>query len=89
MEATSAHHGIHQDDLEWTMLVLGRKIGEKILVPSHGIVFTILDVQGDKVRVGITAPPNVIIYRDEVWDRLQKLEAPPVAHLEGVLSKPT
>lgn len=52
------------------MLVLSRKMGEKILMPAQGIVVTVLEVRGDKVRVGITAPPDVIVYRDEVWSRM-------------------
>ena len=47
------------------MLVLTRKLGEKILI-GDDIVVTVLDVRGDSVRIGIDAPRGVKIQRDEV-----------------------
>jgi carbon storage regulator len=58
------------------MLVLTRKIGESIVVPELGIVFTILEIQGNKVRLGISAPDNVSVYRHEVWKRLDRFLTP-------------
>ncbi|MCI0379016.1 MAG: carbon storage regulator [Gemmataceae bacterium] len=54
------------------MLVLNRRTGEEIVVPQLGLVFTILEVQGDKVSVGITAPLDVKVHRREVWERIQR-----------------
>lgn len=54
------------------MLVLNRKVGEQIVVPQCGLTFTILEVQGDKVSVGITAPLEVKVHRREVWERIQR-----------------
>lgn len=54
------------------MLVLNRKIGEQIVVPQMDLVLTILDVQGEKVSVGITAPLDVKVHRREVWERIQR-----------------
>jgi carbon storage regulator len=51
------------------MLVLTRKIGEAIVMPGCGVVVTVLRVQGNKVRLGITAPDGVLVFRQEVWDR--------------------
>jgi carbon storage regulator len=51
------------------MLVLTRKLGESILVPSHGMVIKVVAVAGGRVRLGITAPPEVQILRDEVLRR--------------------
>jgi carbon storage regulator len=53
------------------MLVLSRKPGEEIVVPGCDLVFTILEVRGDKVRLGISAPTDVHIYRREIWERIQ------------------
>jgi carbon storage regulator len=53
------------------MLVLSRKPGEEIVVPGCDLVFTILEVRGDKVRLGISAPTEVHIYRREIWERIQ------------------
>jgi len=47
------------------MLVLSRKVGEKILVGDN-IVITIVRVQGDKVRVGVDAPDEISIVREEI-----------------------
>ncbi|MHB1423849.1 MAG: carbon storage regulator [Gemmataceae bacterium] len=52
------------------MLVLTRKAGESIVVPELGILLTVLEVQGNKVRLGISAPAEVAIYRREVWERV-------------------
>jgi carbon storage regulator CsrA len=41
------------------MLVLKRKIGERILVPHSELVFTVLSVEGKSVRLGISAPAEV------------------------------
>jgi carbon storage regulator len=49
------------------MLVLGRKAGEKIVVPDCEVTFTILEVRGHRVRVGISAPASTAVYREEVW----------------------
>jgi carbon storage regulator len=53
------------------MLVLSRKSGEEILVPQHEISFRILEIRGDQVRIGLTAPSDVRLFRGEVWARLQ------------------
>jgi carbon storage regulator len=47
------------------MLVLTRKIGERILI-GDDIIVTVLDVRGDNVRIGIDAPGSLRIQRDEV-----------------------
>lgn len=59
------------------MLVLNRKVGEQIVVPEVGLVFTVLEVQGDKVSVGITAPKDLKVHRREVWERIQRNAARP------------
>jgi carbon storage regulator len=53
------------------MLVLTRKSGEELLVPKHGIAIKVLEIRGNKVRLGITAPADTTVYRHEVWARLQ------------------
>jgi carbon storage regulator len=52
------------------MLVLSRKIGERILVPHCELAVTILAVDGKTVRLGISAPAEVDVYREEVWHAL-------------------
>jgi carbon storage regulator len=49
------------------MLVLSRKVGERILVPDHEVVVTVISVEGNRVRLGVSAPAEVAVYREEVW----------------------
>lgn len=51
------------------MLVLTRKGGQEIVIDGN-IRITILTVNGDRVRVGITAPPDVRVDRQEVFERV-------------------
>jgi carbon storage regulator len=51
------------------MLVLSRKAGEQIVI-SDTITITIVEIRGDKVRIGIEAPPDVVVHRQEVWDAI-------------------
>jgi carbon storage regulator len=50
------------------MLVLTRRIGETIVI-DHVVRVTVLEVKGDRVRLGVAAPPNVIVDRQEVHER--------------------
>jgi carbon storage regulator len=54
------------------MLVLSRRIGERIVVPDGELTITVLAVQGNTVRLGISAPAEVNVYREELWVRLSQ-----------------
>ena len=58
------------------MLVLSRKRDERIVIGDN-IVITIVDVRGDKVRVGIEAPADVPVHRQEIADALKRNASPP------------
>jgi carbon storage regulator len=49
------------------MLVLSRKPGKQIVVPGCGLAVTVVAVEGNRVRLGISAPADVAVYRKEVW----------------------
>jgi carbon storage regulator len=51
------------------MLVLSRKQNERIRV-GESVIVTVVRVSGDKVRIGIEAPPNVRVLRDELDDSM-------------------
>ncbi len=53
------------------MLVLSRKENQSIMI-GHDITITILEIRGDQVRVGIQAPRNIDVHREEVFAALQK-----------------
>ena len=52
------------------MLVLTRKTGQSIMI-GDGVEVQVLSVAGEKVRLGITAPRDVSIFRNEVYDRIE------------------
>ena len=58
------------------MLVLSRHRDESIMI-GDDIVITIVDIKGDKVRLGIQAPKDVPIHREEVYQAIQRERQPP------------
>ncbi len=52
------------------MLVLSRKLGERVLVPQCGLSVTVVAIEGNVVRLGFTAPSELGVYREEVWQRI-------------------
>jgi carbon storage regulator len=53
------------------MLVLSRQRDESIIIGDN-IVVTIVDIRGDKVRLGITAPTEIPVHRQEVYEAIQR-----------------
>lgn len=58
------------------MLVLSRKKDESIIIDDD-IVITVVEIRGDKVRLGIEAPRNVPVHRREVYEAIHN-SAPPI-----------
>ncbi len=53
------------------MLVLSRYIDESIYI-GDDVVITVIDVRGDRVRIGIQAPADVAVHRKEIYDAIQR-----------------
>lgn len=53
------------------MLALTRKSGESIVI-NNDVEITVLDIKGDQVKIGITAPKSVPVYRKEVYIQIQE-----------------
>ncbi len=53
------------------MLILSRKVDEKIRI-GNDITLTIIEVKGEQVKIGVEAPKNVKVFRQEVFDAIQK-----------------
>jgi len=56
------------------MLVLSRQRDESIMI-GDDVEITIVDVRGDKVRLGITAPREIPVHRREIYDTIQREKA--------------
>ena len=56
------------------MLVLSRQKDESIIIGDN-VEITIVDIRGDKVRLGITAPKDVPVHRREVYEAIQREKA--------------
>lgn len=57
------------------MLVLTRRLGERLIIPTirdGEIIVDFLENRGKQVRVGITAPDHIAIYREEIWEKIKK-----------------
>ena len=65
------------------MLVLSRKPGERLLVPQCGLVITVVAIRGSVVRLGIAAPDDLKVFREEVWERDCASAAPPAPRRGG------
>jgi carbon storage regulator len=53
------------------MLILTRRVGETLMI-GDSVTVTVLGVKGNQVRVGITAPKDVAVHREEIFQRLGK-----------------
>lgn len=63
------------------MLVLSRKVGEKIIIAGN-ITLTVVEVKGSKIKLGIDAPPDVPVHREEIFKALA------LKNGEGVFESP-
>ncbi len=53
------------------MLVLTRSVGERLFIQDGVIKIQVLEVKGNQVRIGIEAPKDIAIHREEVFDRIK------------------
>ena len=56
------------------MLILTRRAGETVMI-GEDIAITVLGVKGNQVRIGINAPKDVAVHREEIFDRIQNEKA--------------
>ena len=61
------------------MLILTRRVGETLMI-GDDIAVTVLGVKGGQVRVGVNAPRDVIVHREEIYERIREEDPPPEQH---------
>lgn len=52
------------------MLILTRKVGQNLMIGDN-VTVTVLGVKGNQVRIGVTAPKDVSVHREEIYQRIQ------------------
>ncbi len=53
------------------MLILTRRVGETLMV-GDDVTVTVLGVKGNQVRIGVNAPKDVAVHREEIYQRIQR-----------------
>ena len=63
------------------MLILTRRVGETVMI-GNDVTVTVLGVKGNQVRIGVNAPRDVAVHREEIYERIKREEQ------EGVSARP-
>lgn len=69
------------------MLILTRRVGETLMIGDE-VTVTVLGVKGNQVRIGVNAPRDVAVHREEIYERIKREQAEAVpgngAHEQGI-----
>lgn len=64
------------------MLILTRRVGETLMV-GDDVTVTVLGVKGNQVRIGVNAPKDVAVHREEIYQRIQREKGDRERHQMG------
>jgi carbon storage regulator len=64
------------------MLILTRRVGETLMIGDE-VTVTVLGVKGNQVRIGVNAPRDVAVHREEIYERIKREQAGQTASEEG------
>ena len=53
------------------MLILTRRVGETVMI-GNNVAVTVLGVKGNQVRVGVNAPKEIAVHREEIYERIKR-----------------
>jgi len=62
------------------MLILTRRVGETLMIGDE-VTVTVLGVKGNQVRIGVNAPKEVAVHREEIYDRIKREQE--TSHVSG------
>ena len=65
------------------MLILTRRVGETLMIGDE-VTVTVLGVKGNQVRIGVNAPKDVAVHREEIYDRIKKEDGDDAADDDSV-----
>jgi carbon storage regulator len=74
-----------QAQKELAMLILTRRVGESVII-GNDVTVTVLGVKGNQVRLGVNAPREVAVHREEIFERIKREQAEdksPRPHVNG------
>ncbi len=63
------------------MLILTRRVGETLMIGDE-VTVTVLGVKGNQVRIGVNAPKEVAVHREEIYDRIKREQEGEVAQVD-------
>jgi carbon storage regulator len=67
------------------MLILTRRVGETVVI-GNDVTVTVLGVKGNQVRLGVNAPREVAVHREEIFERIKRERAADEAHQPQVVN---